>query len=60
MSQQGNVDRDGRPIEKADSRTHQKKNLKHHRNLNDSISRMDDIDEDDFFFETREKFHRGR
>ena len=58
MSQQGNVDRDGRPIEKADSRTHQKKHLKHHRNLNDSI--LDDIDEDDFFYETKEKFHRGR
>jgi hypothetical protein len=37
-----------------------KKHLKHHRNLNDSISRLDDIDDDDFFYETKEKFHRGR
>ena len=59
MSQQGNVDRDGRPLERADSRTHQKKHLKHHRNLNDSLS-THDIEEDDFFYETKEKFHRGR
>ena len=36
-----------------------KKILKHHRNLNDAFSH-DDYEEDDFFFETKEKFHRGR
>jgi hypothetical protein len=59
MSQQGNVDRDGRPLERTDSRTSQKKHLKHHRNLSDSLA-THDIEEDDFFYETKEKFHRGR
>jgi hypothetical protein len=58
MSQQGNVDRDGRPLARADNQTSQKKHLKHHRNLSDSITH--DIEEDDFFYETKEKFHRER
>ena len=36
-----------------------KKHLKHHRNLNDAVARGD-FEEDDFFYETKEKFHRGR
>ena len=58
MSQSNN---DDRSTEKSNhSRDTHKKHLKHHRNLNDSISRLDDIDDDDFFYETKEKFHRGR
>jgi hypothetical protein len=56
-----NFEKDDRSTDKNEhSRNSHRKHLKHHRNLNDSISRMDDIDEDDFFYETKEKFHRGR
>jgi hypothetical protein len=54
-------DKDDRSMDKGGhTRDTHKKQLKHHRNLNDSIARMEDIDEDDFFYETKEKFHRGR
>jgi len=55
------ADNNDRSTEKGNhSRDTHKKQLKHHRNLNDSISRLENIDDDDFFYETKEKFHRGR
>lgn len=55
------ANKDDRSMDKSSQvRDTHKKQLKHHRNLNDSIARMEDIDDDDFFYETKEKFHRGR
>ena len=55
-----NIEKDDRSTDKNEhSRNSHRKHLKHHRNLNDAVARGD-FEEDDFFYETKEKFHRGR